>query len=757
MAYGAKYVFMFSDIYQNETQQYIATIYKKDYDGAIYEVNATGSPITIETDRSGEISYRPFIASKATFNLFFRAGTLKYWNEIPVDWNNYSGTWDSDNFDFTEFITADVDTFYLEIKKKQSVGVYETFWKGWYIYTSDLTISEIEPIAISLQFSDVLLMKANKFYNFKSADTDKQLKYYPGDRVSLLDVIMRCAYSSKIIDTVNINFNYILTNTYYNPDGNTSYQLRLDTTYVQANAFLVRLGEYDNCYNIISKICYQYGLVSFFKDNQLYITSYEELMNEVGRGYSKYIINLSTSTDDNVVYSFDSLFIDEDNIIELNSDSFKNIGRDQSVSFNYPYSSTNIINNSSVNGNTPNFNMSGLGIFLPTGGTSFRNTMPGWLYSYNSKEVSFDRIFPIVSYFIIQPFHRFATSKTSPYNWSYAARIYPNNGFDNLAYIYTIPRAVKSGDYFAYDFLAYRDARLQNYASGTIRNNRRVNVKVALVLQANQYVGNDTTTVDYFYDATSNSFTTTVTYLPINETTSGDLETLSYRIKGSLNISGDGNLSVRIYRPYNAVSDPSTPEQDSLYLRYSNLQSFKGNIAENVPNSQKYSTYYNNFFNSQSEYELESNLFLLDGKKYIDYPTPVVGNPAKISPLYISSAFGNNIMDENWNPVIGDVYNTTNKYQSINYTNLKSMLTDITENIHKNIGLTNATITGTFKSNIYSLGQKFSYAVTGYTNVNYCLLDYSIDLKNSTQNSVIYSCEFSSPGSKTIASTTYIQ
>lgn len=737
--YGARYVLTFSDVYQNTTGQYVATIYKKGYSGSSYDISGDSSPIVIETDRSGGYSYRPFIASRASVNILLKDGDLYNASTNPL------------GFNINEFITSDQDTFLLEIKKNSNI-----IWQGYYIYTSDFSISEIFPIGISIQFSDVLSMKNNRFYNFKSTDTDKQLKYFPGDRVSILDVIMKCAYFAKTTAEVNINYTPVITNTYYNPDGNTSYQLRLDTMYVQNNMFLNQLGEYKNCFDILSEIASQFGLMCYFRNNQLYVTSYTDLINEDARSYSKYIINLVSSTDDNIIYAFDSLFLDTDSPVALNSSTFKNIGRDQSIRFNYPVRSTTISNNSSVNGNTPNFNMSGLGIYLPSGGTSFRNTMPGWLYSYNAREVSFDRLFPAVSYFIIQPFHRFATIKSAPYNWSYATRIYERNGFDNLQYIYSEPKQVKSGDYFAYDFLAYRDARLQNYPAGTTRDNNRINVRVALVLEANQFSGNTTTTVNYFYDASTNKFTTTETYLPIVQTTSGDQEILSYKIKGSLNIAGDGRLSVRIWRPFNAVSGGFV-EQNALYLRYSNLQSFSGNIASNIPSGQKYTTYYSNFFNSDSDFELKSNLFLMNGQKYIDYPTPSTNEPAKISPLYISNCFGNNIMDENWNPVIGDTYNTDNKYQSINYSNVRSLMSNITEGIQKNIGLTNANIEGRFKSSLYQLGSKFTYTITSYNEVKYCLLDYRADLKNGVQDSVLYSCEFSSPGSKTIESTTYIQ
>lgn len=736
--YGAKYALTFSDVYQNTTGQYVATIYKKGYSGSTYDINGDAAPVVIETDRSGESSYRPFIASKASLNLLLRESDL------------YNAVTNPSGFNINEFITSDQDTFLLEVKKNSNI-----IWQGYYIYTSDFSISEIFPIYISLQFSDVLSIKSNRFYNFKSTDTDKQLKYFPGDRVSLLDAIVKCSYFSKTTNIVNINFPYSITNTYYNPDGDTSYNMDLSSMYVQNNCFLTAIGQYDNCYNILSQICSQFGLMCYFKDNQIYVTSYDELINSDSRSYKKYTIDLSTSTDDNIVYSLTSTFTETDSPVALNSSSFRNVGRSQSITFNYPVRTTNITNDGSTNGNTPNFNMSGLGIYLPSGSTSFRNTMPGWLYSYNGKEVSFDRLFPIVSYFIIQPFHRFATIKTAPYNWSYGTRIYERNGFDNLQYINTEPKQVKSGDYFAYDFLAYRDARLQNYAAGTTRDNNRINVKIALVLEANQYVGNNTTTVNYFYDATTNTFTTTETYLPIVQTNVGDVEVLSYKIKGSLNITGDGRLSVRIWRPYNAIAS-SFIEQNALYLRYSNLQSFSGNIASNIPSSQKYSTYYNNFFNSESEFDLDSNLFLLDGKKYIDYPNPTVNSPAKISPLYISGCFGNNIMDENWNPVIGATYNTDNKYQSIDYSNIKSVLTQITEGIHKNIGLTNANIQGQFKSSVYPIGSKLTYTVTAYNEVKYCLLDYRLDLKNSQQDSVLYSCEFIGPGSKTIESTTYI-
>lgn len=163
MAYGAKYIASFSDVFQNTKNQYNVIIYKKDYADNVYELSCSGEPLVIQTDRTGDSSYRPVIGSTAQLNVLFSGGSLRFWEDIPTNWDSYTGLWDGDAFDFTEFLTAEPDTFYMEVKKKNVSNTYDLKWKGWYIPTSDTIISEIEPIFFSMTFSDLTLMKSYEY------------------------------------------------------------------------------------------------------------------------------------------------------------------------------------------------------------------------------------------------------------------------------------------------------------------------------------------------------------------------------------------------------------------------------------------------------------------------------------------------------------------------------------------------------------------------------------------------------------------
>lgn len=200
MAYGAKYIATFSDVFQNTTQQYTATIYKKDYSGNVYEITLGGSPLTLETDRNGETSYRPVIASTATLTLFFRNLSLRYWEDVPTNWDDYDGLWNADAFDFDEFLTAQPDTFYIDIKKGNDL-----VWRGYYITTSDTYLDEIEPLEFVMKFSDMSLVRANTFgYNDALPPAPEQL--------------------------ATVSFNARSTNGNFTFDASTSTGLAIDTT-----------------------------------------------------------------------------------------------------------------------------------------------------------------------------------------------------------------------------------------------------------------------------------------------------------------------------------------------------------------------------------------------------------------------------------------------------------------------------------------------------------------------------------------------
>jgi len=161
MAYGAKYRLSFSDIYQNSGNNYIATIFKKDYSGSIFELNASGDPLTIETDRSSNSVYRPIIGSTATLNVRLLDSDFsanRVWEDITDRWEDYSGVWDAISFNIEEFLLCGFDDFYIEIEKDS-----ELYWKGWYVTSSDTTLDEIVPIDFSLKFSDLKLMKSYEY------------------------------------------------------------------------------------------------------------------------------------------------------------------------------------------------------------------------------------------------------------------------------------------------------------------------------------------------------------------------------------------------------------------------------------------------------------------------------------------------------------------------------------------------------------------------------------------------------------------
>lgn len=158
MAYAPKYTVSFADIFQNSGNNYVATIFKKDYTGAIYELNASGTPLVIETNREGDYSYKPIIGTSATLTVSFNGDFLRFWENVDVSWDSYTGLWPVQEFNMEEFLLAGYDDFYMEVEKDGNL-----YWKGWYITNSDTTLDEIDPIEFSMTFSDLTMLKSYEY------------------------------------------------------------------------------------------------------------------------------------------------------------------------------------------------------------------------------------------------------------------------------------------------------------------------------------------------------------------------------------------------------------------------------------------------------------------------------------------------------------------------------------------------------------------------------------------------------------------
>ena len=753
MAYGAKYIFSFSDVYQNTKNQYIATIYKKDYSDVVYELTADGNPIIIETDRSGGDSYRPVISTKATFNLLLKDGNLRFWEDIPTNWDDYDGLWNSGSFDFSEFITANPDTFYLEIQKKQPGDVYSVIWKGWYIYTSDLSISEIQPIYMSLQFSDSVLMKVNRFYNFPSDVANPTIQYFPSDRISILDIIMRCGYFSGITNNVSVEFPQPAPNTYVNPSLTTQAIANM----VQKNAFLLEPGKYDTIFNVLSGICAQYGLMAYFRDNTLFIRSYQNLINNTTRYTTLYNITGFNVSTDSVTYTLVDNVTVNDSTPELNSGAFKNLGRNQSVRFNYPSDQVAITNQASVAQNTPNYNMTSISQIRS--GVSTKHAINNW-YLYRGRDAYYNplsrEIVTIVGRSIelprVWPFHPYATSKTEAAIdlVNFATQFIPVRLFNEFEFIDSEPFSVNPGDSFAFSYSAYTDGRLKNYplTGSNSQDNVRPRPVISLILLATDADGEEIT---YYYDVATNKFTTTTNFtttgvLPLitipNHVNDADL--IYYNIKGELNIPAGAKLRIRQYMPYYNGALVETPANDRcLYVQQCNLQVYNGTSLSGLPNSQEIRSYYKNVLNSGKDFNVESNVFIQDGTRYVPLDPLMDTTESKTqNPFQFSTCYANHVTDrfytnasganlEYFDPACVDmVYNL-------------DFISNAQSNILQNTGLTNVNIEGAYKSDaVYFIGDKFDYNITGFGERRFVLLDYSINLKQATYDAILYSSQF---------------
>lgn len=758
--YGAKYTLSFSDSFQTDPGQYVATIYKKGYTDELIEISGGASPIVIETDSSGDAGYRPFIATKASLNLIIRDSDLpRNWDDITDNWDLYTQIWNQTGFNFTEFITAGIDTFLLEVKRKTGVDTYQIIWQGYYIYNTDVSISEITPIQLTLQFSDTLLMKVNRYYNFPVEDQNL-VRYDAGDYISIEDVIMRCCYFAKITNTVILEFPYTMSNSYKTLSGGTEYSGVFGT--IQKNAFLKSLGKYHTCYDILSGICSQFGLIAYFNNNKIYIKSYENLMNQTTRFVTEYELGTYDEINDYVSYTEVDNYTETDSIQYLNaSDSFKNLGRDQTIKFNYPVNDVSVENKSALAFNTPNYTMSSVSQYAPSalGGTvailnSWYSTIGGAFPEGRELRFSLTDTLPVAAAIPIRPFYPYCTIKTQTEGIVFATKLVGKNalGFNLDYYIESEPFDVSSGDWFSLSYSAFTDGRLKNLPTsggGYTQSTARPRPVVALVLIAKDDESNDVT---YFYNSTTGKFESTniptgAGSLPLITTTNyggSDSDRISIDIKGVLDIPNNAKLRVRQYQPYRLSDYPNAPDSVQLYVQYCNLQVFKGTNVQGLPTGQQYTATFGNIINSDESISLNSNLFMMDATRYTPDAAPIYGQSKTKNPMYVPSCYSNTVVDGFFNPLSGIEIDYANPYcTNVSYETLQTKLTSITSSILRNIGLNNVTIDGTYISDgVYFIGTKFRYEIIGYYEVDFVMMDYKIDLKNRTYNALLYSSLF---------------
>ena len=677
--YGAKYTLTFSDIFQNTTGQYIATIYRKGYSGDIVELDGNSSPLIIETDSvGGNGGYRPVIATKASLNLVINDVRVEdEWTDNTNIWELYNLILGYTGFDFTEFITAESDTFLLEVKKKAG-AYYNIIWQGYYIYNTDVSLNEIMPIQFSLQFSDMLQMKNNRFYNFPGGDSNL-IHYNASDKISLLDVIMRCCYYSYITNTVSIEYpfpygfvqGYESTNdTYYFSSQETD---GLASLYIQKNGFLEELGKYQTLFDVLSGICSQFGLVAYFKNNKLHIRSYDKLVNNTAGDVdtAEYTISSYNATTDKVEYSFYDYATDGDSIIPLNSGNFKNIGRDQTIRFNYPIEDVVITNSASINYNIPNYNMASISQVVKGVYAGDYYAVNSW-YDSTGNELVYQDVDTVPLTMQARPFYPYAKLKTQTYGTDFATKFLANrySGFNINNYIDSEVLDVSSGDVMTFSYSAYTDGRLKNLpATGGTYNqaNMRPKPVVALIIIANDANGDETT---YYYDSTTNRFEsynipTSSGSLPLVTSSnylSTDSDWIHYDLKAVLDIPNNGKLKVRQYQPYRGVNYDSIGDEYQLYVEYCNLQTFKGSTLSGLPSSQRFRGRYEDLINSDTSIELKSNIFLMDVR---NYTTDWLFEPYKTlkakNPIFVPNCYGNGIIDKYYMPISGlDYFNYGN-------------------------------------------------------------------------------------------------
>lgn len=674
MAYGAKYLIRFSDVYQNSAGQYEALIYKKDYTGFIYELASGPEPLVIETDRVGNSSFKPIVASNATVNLMFKAGTLKYWEEITDDWNLYTGTWDTDLFDFTEFLQASLDDFYIVIKKD---GVLR--WKGYYLPTSDMVITEIEPVNFSLNFSDLSLMRSERVFESNQSGV---VAFDATERISILDMMLDAVYAANLDFEVRINFPYSKEqpDVIINNDGTLSPKvITMDEMYILKNALMKAPSDYYDYFTVLSGVCSSFGLMAYQKQGIFYISSYDQLINQGSRVYKRYASSGKTYLGE---------ITESDNTVAVGDPGFKQLGRTQKVRFSLPYKYLE------VDAESPraaqNYNC-----FL-------------WGFDYASGSLRASGINRVGGATVPSSKSIYRTSAVSPFNYRFGLKFLASSlALDYSQYWETKPLRVSEGDVISASAYWDNDALV-------IDNNPDLEAST-FAFATLKYNDQDGTT-RYLYTIYNPSVPNAILWNPT--VTPGFIPTANFK---GLRIPYSGELTIRILRP--------TAEQvntnSAVYIEHLLLQVYKGEQEEIVPSKTISRSFYENIPNNNDVLSVNAIPYFFYGARYY---VGNLGDPDRAAAAVVSNA----IVDT-WYKYVNDdfVYGESHTIQS-----------SIGNAIQKNLGLLNVSLEGVYKSDFYDIGQKFSYDITGAGAKTFCLLDYRFSLKAAEQDSILYSCQY---------------
>lgn len=695
MAYGAKYIVEFSDVFSNTPGDYTATIYKKDYTGSSYDVSCSGTPLTIETDRSGDAGYRGVIGSKATLNLVIRDSDLPiYWDDVTDTWDATTLLFGNPEFSFTEFLTAELDTFYLEVLNGADV-----VWRGYYIPTTDISINEITPINFSLVFSDLNLLKSTLYYE---TTTDDEVAFYPHETVSLKDLIINSLYSANLFAELRINFPYTFTQ----PDGQidnsgvtSDKTIQFEDIYITKNGLLKSPGEYLDYYTILEGICNQFGLMMYQKNGYLYVTSYDGLMNNSSRVYKRYASSGGTYIAD---------VTESDSPIAVNASTFKNVGQDQIVRYALPYKYLDVISKpakatNNINGTLWGFDYSENPSVL---------ALSGWTgVGTGATEIQINR-------------DVYKTSASSPYNYKFGLKVQTASTSLTTTKYYktTDPSNVNAGDKLSVAFRYSIDAADSYSSEETLMG-------VQVVLNYRDSGGTNRTaylSVSSLGVSSWSSSTSNVVYLAQELP---DLKAAHAWAKNIV-IPYSGTIEMRVLAAANP--DYTLSVRQDAYINYAFLQTYKGENLDEIPNTQTSRSYYSNINNNQDILQLNTLGYIFNGTPFKTYSA-------------------GETLDKSYAAVISNCL-ITDQYDYINdnfVVGEDRTQKQIGESIQKNIGILNTAIEGSYKSDIYGIGQKFTYTITGFEEKEFVLLDYKTDFINKNQDCTLYSAQFTDTTSLT--------
>jgi hypothetical protein len=701
MAYGAKYILTFSDIYSSTPGDYVATIYKKDYTGDTTDINGNTTPLTIETDRTGNVSYKPVVASKCTLNILMGESELPIiWEQALNNWENYSSLWNSGGIDLFEFLTADSDTFRLEISKLGDV-----IWSGYYILTSDVALDEIVPLEISLQFSDMILLKSTEYY--ESNDLALQVGFGAGDRTNLFDLVINGLKLSGTATEVRINFPEIIWSEYiisvYPTLETEMIYHNLKNTYILKNGLMKSYGDYLSYFEILTSICSQFALVCYQKDNIMYICGYDNLVNSDTRTFKRYLLSDGSYIAD---------VTETDTYTEVNTSEFANIGQSQSARYSLPYKFLDITNSISVANNINNCHLKA-SEWRTIAGVEER-VLSNWdSVGFTSSSVAIANAW-------------YSSTASAPLDRHWASGI-TAAGYsqDNGKYFQSVGADVKYGDTINIAFQTAIDARFTGaYPPQT---------KIAVVLVTKDPANPSAELTFYLNDNYGGtgalSFTNTLTYL----TNSNNIDIRN------LKMNTDGKLSLRILLPWSAGYPGGSTVEDSLVLwvRYAMIQTYRGSSNVNAITPVTHRTYYEGVKNNKDSLSLNTDLYLFDGYQFLTQLVNGTYTPPLFSPLSLTASISNRLMTESY-----DAIGLTLDLPSILGSTLYGF-NGYSKQVHKNTGLINSTIDGDYRTTQqFNVGDKFTYTMTGLTEKVFVLLDYKIDFKKSTMTTTLYSSEF---------------